>query len=85
VKVITGEGGVFGGHSLFEVYLDKQLVFSSNKLATALLGCFGLHYTFGVHYSKKLIKTCTFLSAHVMGFPELQLPAVQNLFNDIVN
>jgi len=81
VRVTTGEGGLFGGQCAYEGYLDQQPVFTSSSLSNAVISTFALYHVFAVHYPKKLLKTCTFLSSHIMGLAEKQIPAVQALFN----
>jgi hypothetical protein len=82
--VATGSGGLLDYTTTkYVVYLDKKRVFSATNLANAFIGMFALYFIFGVHYPKSLIKTCTFLSAHVMGFQENQIPTVQALFNKL--
>ena len=82
VKIVSGDGaGLFGGSSTYEGYLDKQVVFTSSQLSTAVKCMFALYHIFGVHYPKKLMKTCTFVSTHIMGLFEPQLPSVQALYN----
>lgn len=84
VHVTTGSGGLFDyATTQYRVYLDKQFVFKATNLANAIMGMFALYFICGVHYPKCLIKTYTFLSAHVMGFVERQLPTVQVLFNKL--
>lgn len=82
--VNTGPGGLYDYSTTeYRVYLDKQSVFKASNLANAIIGMFAIYFIFGVHYPKCLIKTYTFLSAHVMGFVERQLPTVQVLFNKL--
>ena len=78
------EWGLFGGACRYDIYLDRQHVLTSNKLTTELVGSFGLYFIFGVQYQKKLWRTCTFVSAHILGLPEPQISAVQSLYNSIV-
>lgn len=84
VRVTNGAAGISNyDNASYVVYLDKKSIFKASKLAEAIIGMFCLYFIFGVEYPRSLRKTCVFLSGHVMGFSEPQLPTVQSFFNKL--
>lgn len=84
VRVTNGAAGISNYDiASYVVYLDKKPIFKASRLSAAVMGMFCLYFIFGVEYPRSLRKTYVFLSGHVVGIPEPQLPTVQSFFNKL--
>jgi len=84
LKIVGGKQHIFDCSQCdYEVYLDKTLIYKASSLSRGIMGFYALFFIFGVQYPRSLRKTCTFLSAHVVGLPEPQVVAVQELYNKL--